>query len=419
MRFPYQRSAGQDLRDLFKYERLRTSTDDLGQSSIDEGSGSLEVRDGDGTTVVGIGDLPGGGVGIAIRYDGSLTSLIDLLRDLADRLEVVEEMGPGDGSGNNDVWDARQDRNIAGLRRRASNIEGKNTTQDQKLGTLGSRADDTDVDLAGLAKRVKALEDAKVSTQTGLVKAQQSANNNAKAIGELDTVSRRHGTAINDQRNKGDTLENLVEEARRNRENDKSLLDRLIEWADEIFNEGGAVAELADTTWRNQAEVTQARGGQSNLKGRIDGVASTASGAASAASAAQSSADSAQSTANSAQTAAGNAQSTANSAQSAASAAQASANQANDRITDARGSDGSLTVRLNRMENATSAADTKATNAQTTANTANTKATNAQTDVQRVETDLTSAVSALLGYINNLRARVAALDGGPGGPVGP
>ena len=424
MRFPYQRSVGQDLQALFRYERLRAGADTLGQSSIDEGSGALEVRDGAGTAVA-IGDLPGGGVGIGIRWQGNLTDLAAVLQDLAD------DIASGGGGGNNDAWDARQDRDIARARRRMSENEAGDTIRDQGIAKSGRRLDAKDIEIAELRKRIQDLERGQADQRRALAQAARDVEDAQRGL----STQRERGTKALEQgkvnAHKGDVLEVWYEEAKRERERDraedKGIIDTIAGWYDDLFGDDGPLQSVADTAWRNQHEVTQARDGKPSLGDRIKTVDATARGAASAASAAQSTANSAQtaagnaqSTANAAQTAAGNAQSTANGAATAAASAQSSADQANNRITDARGSYGSLGGRLNAMDSATSNAQSTANSVQSEVQAARLGASTLSsriTTLQNGQAQLASAITTIVTAVNNLRSRVAALDGGPGGPI--
>lgn len=67
MRFPYKRSVGQDLRDLFQVERLSSQARTLAHSSMRQGEGAVRFLNADGTAALAIlGDLPGGGYGVGI-----------------------------------------------------------------------------------------------------------------------------------------------------------------------------------------------------------------------------------------------------------------------------------------------------------------------------------------------------------------
>lgn len=58
-KFPFRRSPGDDLRDLFQAYRLEAPSLQLGHSSLDPGKGELEVRDdaGDAVTTIGEGTI--------------------------------------------------------------------------------------------------------------------------------------------------------------------------------------------------------------------------------------------------------------------------------------------------------------------------------------------------------------------------
>lgn len=58
-RFPFKRSVGQDLRDLFGHDRIKDQERGLGYSSISPGEGSSEVLDAAGNTVAHFGHAAG------------------------------------------------------------------------------------------------------------------------------------------------------------------------------------------------------------------------------------------------------------------------------------------------------------------------------------------------------------------------
>lgn len=453
-RFPYRREVGQDLRDLFKGGRGASTGLKLGTSSITKGHGALELRDpawGPGPKAM-FGDLPGGkfGIGVDLGEDGfraidevireGITRDVELggliedvdtaskARDdaLGERIDDIET-----GTGNNDAWDERQDRDIARGRRRMSENEAGDGVRDQSIGKLGKRADTKDTEVAGLQKRIQELERALAETQRGMAEAQRDLEDVRRGLSAERRRNTRNYAQVKDTAAKGDVLEVYYEEAKRERERDraedKGLIEKALGWYDDLFGEDGPLQNVADTAWRNEHEVRQARDGKPSLGDRIKTVDATARGAASAASAAQSTANSAQtaagnaqSTANAAQTAAGNAQSTANGAATAAAGAQSSADQANNRITDARGSYGSLGGRLNAMDSATSNAQSTASSVQSEVTAARQGAASLSARITQLNngmSQLSSAINTLVTAINNLRVRVAALDGGPSTPI--
>lgn len=68
-RFPFRRSPADDLRDLYKVDRIKTQTRSLGHSSISPGDGVLEVRSAGGTILAGLGHA-GGKSGLLVPAPG-------------------------------------------------------------------------------------------------------------------------------------------------------------------------------------------------------------------------------------------------------------------------------------------------------------------------------------------------------------
>lgn len=84
MRFPYKRSVGQDLRDLFGIQRLDAQARTLGRSSLREGEGAVRLLSADGTTALAIfGDLPGGGSGVGVPVGGTMRSVATVFGEQA------------------------------------------------------------------------------------------------------------------------------------------------------------------------------------------------------------------------------------------------------------------------------------------------------------------------------------------------
>ena len=104
-RFPFRRSVGEDLRDLFAHDRLQAQANDLGYSSLGPDDGSFDVVDANGTAVARYGHVgtksgflvPGGGgswitTGEQAQAiaDASAAALSDRLDSHASRLGAAE-----------------------------------------------------------------------------------------------------------------------------------------------------------------------------------------------------------------------------------------------------------------------------------------------------------------------------------------
>lgn len=214
MSFPYPRSPGQDLRDLFGAEQVRSRSRDLGRSSIRAGEGAIRVLNDALTVVVAqIGDLPGGGAGIGVPGPSNTivpvqthvtnavtsgtadlrarTGDLETFKDFADRriaaidttlyaagglnefrgyadrriTSIDGSLGGPDGLIANRTW---QDGQIAGhtssissLGSRMGSVEGVNGTQNTRLGSLEG-------EISTLAGAISSLGNAVSSLQTAL-----------------------------------------------------------------------------------------------------------------------------------------------------------------------------------------------------------------------------------------------------------
>lgn len=347
-RFPYQRSVGQDLRDLYKGGRLgggskTTAASRLGNSSIRKGMGALAAIDlgqGPGPRAL-FGDLGDGKFGIGIDMDGDMTPVDELFKDarnyadgLSKRIDAIESDGDGRG------WNTRQDRDIADGRRRMSENEAGDGLRGQQIGNLDQRADTKDMETLELRRRVKALEERAVAAEKAMREAERDIGNATKGIVTERTRSTRNMDDIKTERQRGDVLEVLYEEAKNDRAKQWANLDHTLVMAG--VTQG--VSNKASTD--AQAALSAVSGAAADATAAL----SAASAAQSAATAAQSTADGAQSTATTAQGTANTAQSTATGAQSTATAAQSAATAAQNEITGARGGYGSLDGRLDNIE---------------------------------------------------------------------
>ena len=101
MRFPFRRSVGDDLRDLFAHDRLNAQTNHLGHSSLSPGEGSFDILDAAGNVVAVYGHhagksgflMPNGTGGwqtVSERIAAENAVLTDRLDSHASRIGAVE-----------------------------------------------------------------------------------------------------------------------------------------------------------------------------------------------------------------------------------------------------------------------------------------------------------------------------------------
>lgn len=129
MRFPYKRSVGQDLRDLFQVQRVQTQARDLGHSSIRQGEGAIRLLGTDGTTVHAVlGDLPGGGYGLGVLSGGSILTVPQI---------VSGATGPlGTRIGTLETFKTYADAQITNLNTTTGNLVAANTASNSRLNSL-------------------------------------------------------------------------------------------------------------------------------------------------------------------------------------------------------------------------------------------------------------------------------------------
>ena len=151
--FPFRTRVGDDLRALFKHDRLEAQSDRLGQSSIDPGGGVLEVRDATGGAVAGLGH-GGGKSGLLIREGGSWLTMQEHVASvgaaLGDRLDAhASRLGAAEN---------RLDSHAS----RIGAAEGRLDSHASRLGSAENRLDaveGTAGGIAGLAARLASVED--------------------------------------------------------------------------------------------------------------------------------------------------------------------------------------------------------------------------------------------------------------------
>lgn len=69
-RFPFRRSVGQNLRDLFEHDRLLAQSNQLGYSSLSPGEGMVEVWDASDELVAAVGHDDDGNAGLLVPAPG-------------------------------------------------------------------------------------------------------------------------------------------------------------------------------------------------------------------------------------------------------------------------------------------------------------------------------------------------------------
>lgn len=140
-RFPFRRSPGQDLRDLFAHDRIASQTNDLGYSSISPGEGLLEIRDAAGAAIAGMGHEAGKS-GFLVRRGGAWVTLQEHVdaevaagtAGVADRLDDhARRIGAAEGRLG--TAEGRLDSHAS----RIGAAEGVNTTQNGRLDSHASR----------------------------------------------------------------------------------------------------------------------------------------------------------------------------------------------------------------------------------------------------------------------------------------
>lgn len=75
MTFPYPRSAGGHVDELYKRGRRQDTNRDLGQSSMSPGDGMFEARSASGQAVAGWGDLPDNTFGVGLLRNGTFKNV--------------------------------------------------------------------------------------------------------------------------------------------------------------------------------------------------------------------------------------------------------------------------------------------------------------------------------------------------------
>lgn len=121
--FPFRRSVGQDLRDLFGHDRIKDQERGLGYSSISPGEGSAEVRGAGGNTLAHFGHAAGKS-GFLVPDGASWQTVQEAIAAGTTALE-----------GRMDTAEGRLDDHAA----RIGAVEGVNSTQNGRLDDHASR----------------------------------------------------------------------------------------------------------------------------------------------------------------------------------------------------------------------------------------------------------------------------------------
>lgn len=170
-RFPFRRSPGQDLRDLFAHDRLQAQANTLGYSSLSPGEGSAEVRDGTGKVVAQFGHDATGKLGFLVPDGPGWQTVQEQAAKAADAATA-----PLSGK-------------VTTLEGKTSTLEGKVSTVEGKVTTLEGRADSHASRIGAAENDITALQSGKVSTATH--------NALAGRVGALENVDVTHKGKIN------------------------------------------------------------------------------------------------------------------------------------------------------------------------------------------------------------------------------
>ncbi len=141
MVFPFPTKPSDDLRALFKYQRLKEHAQDLKHSSIGPG-GSLDIVNSSGTVVASFGDV-GSGQGIGLRDSGAVRDVRSLFADVGRMSDAEGRLDShasrlGSAEGRLDSHASRigsAENGISSLGTRMGNAEGR---LDSHAGRIGA-----------------------------------------------------------------------------------------------------------------------------------------------------------------------------------------------------------------------------------------------------------------------------------------
>lgn len=162
-RFPFKRSVGQDLRDLFGHDRLIVQERGLGYSSISPGEGSFDILDASEVPVARYGHYAGkvgflvpDGAGWQTVQEHTAAAnavLSGRLDDHASRIGAAEN----DITAAEDRLDSHASR-IGAAENAIDAVEGVNATQNGRLDDHASRIGAAENDITGMSDGTKPLQ---------------------------------------------------------------------------------------------------------------------------------------------------------------------------------------------------------------------------------------------------------------------
>lgn len=183
-RFPFARSPSEDLRDLYRIDRLRAQARGLGHSSISPGEGSLDVRNAAGNPVARYGH-EGGKSGLLVP-DGSGWQTIQeytAAQVAAGTSALGTRMGAAEGrldshasrigAAESDISavegvNAAQTTRLDGHASRIGAAEGVNTTQNGRLDAHASRLGAAENGISAAESAINVLATTIVDRETAI-----------------------------------------------------------------------------------------------------------------------------------------------------------------------------------------------------------------------------------------------------------
>lgn len=170
-RFPFVRSPGEQLRQLFQHDRVRAQSRQLGYSSISPGEGLLEIRDAAGSAIAGMGHEAGKS-GFLVRRGGAWVTVQE---------HIAAEIAAG----------------TAELGSRMSSAEGRLDSHAARLGSAEGRLDSHAGRLGSAEGRVGTLEGRADSHAARIGAAEGRLNDHASRLGAVENVNSSQTTKIN------------------------------------------------------------------------------------------------------------------------------------------------------------------------------------------------------------------------------
>lgn len=216
MAFSYPPDPSQDLHELFRRSKQRDTVRDLGHVSLSAGDGMLELRDGRGAVIGGLGDLPDGSFGVAIFRNGRTQNLnsafnddfyardarldqhdrndvshqgqLNALRGDITRLDAVDA-DIGRRLAGHDQNDASHQSQLNALRGDVTRLDGVDADIGRRLGGHDSAINTAQSTANGAAAAARAAQRSADSAQNAANSAQGSANS---ANSEVDRLRAQH-----------------------------------------------------------------------------------------------------------------------------------------------------------------------------------------------------------------------------------